>query len=886
VRFDRVRLRNFKPYPDAAVDLSPGVTVVHGVNGSGKSSLLEACFFALYGARALEGTLEDAVTNGEEECEAELWFSHDGADYHVARRVRVSGDRAQTASCTLEGPETALDGARDVRRRVTELLRMDEEAFLNCAYVRQGEVNKLINASPSDRQDMIDDLLQLGTLEEYRERASQARLGVNDVLADRRGRLSELDDQIEAKEDEDLHDRLNALRSDRSDLDAEIDRYEDQRESARETREEARSVLEESAERREELEALVDDIADLEETIRETAARREELADSARRAREERDEATEQLEAALDDAGLESADESAVSERLGTLDEREADLREQREAATKAETAFENQSKNLAGSAAEKREQAARKREQADDLEAAAGDLDEAVARLDSRVERLEARRAELEPRFEDAPIDVGEAAAHRESVESDLADCRERVAETRSDLESARDRVAEAERLREAGRCPECGQPVEESPHVDALAERRETAAALEDRLAALEERREALEQRATTARWLADTERTIAELSSDRDRLDARLADRRETREERRERAADLREGASDLESEASDLEEVAEEKRTAAAEAADRVAAVDERLADLTEERESVERVRECRESVASADDRLDRLRERREGLGELNDERRERLADKRERRDDLREAVDEERVEAARDRLSRAEDYLDEVDDHLETLRERRDRLQSAIGGVKSELSDLEDLREQRDRLADRVDALESLHEETADLESAYGSLRADLRQRNVETLERMLNETFELVYGNDAYSRIELDGEYELTVYQKDGRALDPDQLSGGERALFNLSLRTAIYRLLAAGIDGAAPMPPLILDEPTVFLDSGHVSRLIDLVREMRGYGVDQVLVVSHDEELVGAADDLVTVEKDPTTNRSSVRRASAPTAE
>jgi exonuclease SbcC len=68
-------------------------------------------------------------------------------------------------------------------------------------------------------------------------------------------------------------------------------------------------------------------------------------------------------------------------------------------------------------------------------------------------------------------------------------------------------------------------------------------------------------------------------------------------------------------------------------------------------------------------------------------------------------------------------------------------------------------------------------------------------------------------------------------------------------------------------------------MPPLILDEPTVFLDSGHVSRLVDLVEEMRRLGVNQILIVSHDDELVAAADDLVTVEKDPTSNRSSVDR-------
>jgi exonuclease SbcC len=69
-------------------------------------------------------------------------------------------------------------------------------------------------------------------------------------------------------------------------------------------------------------------------------------------------------------------------------------------------------------------------------------------------------------------------------------------------------------------------------------------------------------------------------------------------------------------------------------------------------------------------------------------------------------------------------------------------------------------------------------------------------------------------------------------------------------------------------------------MPPLILDEPTVFLDSGHVSQLVELVDAMRELGVEQILVVSHDEELVGAADDLLRVRKDATTNRSTVERA------
>jgi len=76
-------------------------------------------------------------------------------------------------------------------------------------------------------------------------------------------------------------------------------------------------------------------------------------------------------------------------------------------------------------------------------------------------------------------------------------------------------------------------------------------------------------------------------------------------------------------------------------------------------------------------------------------------------------------------------------------------------------------------------------------------------------------------------------------------------------------------------------------MPPLILDEPTVFLDSGHVTQLVSLIEAMRNdFGVEQIVVVSHDEELVGAADSLVRVEKDATSNRSRLERGQPPEAE
>jgi len=890
VRFDRVRLSNFKCYGDADLTLNPGVTVIHGLNGSGKSSLLEACFFALYGARALDTTLDDVVTIGADDTEVELWFTHGGEEYHVERRVRATGERATTASCVLEAPGATIEGARDVRAYVTDLLRMDAEAFVNCAYVRQGEVNKLINATPDERQDMLDSLLQLGKLEDYRERASKARRGVGRVRDDKRGALAQVDEQITEKEDADPHERLNDLESDLAEVEAEIDNLDTQHEKAVETRDEARTVLEEYEEKREELAALESDIEGLRTSISETEREREDLSERIDDLESERESAREDAAELLADTALDATDPSeldlaAVAERVDHLDEEDDEL----QAAIRTESVEKNKhderATTLRDRADEREREAEQKREEAGDLESevestreSLADRREKLADLNEGIERLQEEFEDLAGAFEDA-VAFGEAEPLADEAASDLEAASERVTQLETEVEAKREAIREAEALREAGKCPECGQDVEGAPHVATIEEEREEVADLESDLAAARDRREACADRADRADRLVEIQTEVATRRDNRANVEQLVEEKESALETTVEEVEQLRADAADLESEAEQDREAAADHDEEAEACTERIAEHNQARADLAEHVERLERVESLLDRIDDAESEIERIREKRDQLAQLNDERRETLADKREQRDALESEFDESRVETAREERDRAETYIEQVEPKLESLRDRRDSLQAEIGGVEAEIEELESLRERRERLAATVDRLDSLYDEAETLQEMYGDLRSQLRQRNVESLEAMLNETFELVYQNNSYARIELSGEYELTVSQKDGERLDPEQLSGGERALFNLSLRCAIYRLLAEGIDGTAPMPPLILDEPTVFLDSGHVSRLVELVEAMYDHGVEQILVVSHDEELVAAADDVVRVEKDAQTNRSTVSR-------
>ncbi|MBM3946651.1 MAG: SMC family ATPase, partial [SAR202 cluster bacterium] len=143
----KLTLKNFLSYGENAPPLdleSIHVACLCGANGHGKSALLDALTWALWG-RAREAGDDDLIRMHRDEAEVALEFLNDGARYRVLRR-RSRGASRRQARTDLElqvwdgSAYRPIGGStvRETQAKINDLLRLDYETFVNSAYLLQG----------------------------------------------------------------------------------------------------------------------------------------------------------------------------------------------------------------------------------------------------------------------------------------------------------------------------------------------------------------------------------------------------------------------------------------------------------------------------------------------------------------------------------------------------------------------------------------------------------------------------------------------------------------------------------------------------------------------------------------------------------------------------
>jgi exonuclease SbcC len=140
--------------------------VLFGPTGSGKSSVLDAMCFALYGSVPRyddDRLVAPAITQGAAEARVSLTFAVDGDEYVATRVVRRTKTGATTKEARLErGTDVLAGDARAMSTAVSDLIGLPFRHFTQCVVLPQGEFAEFLHDKPSERQELLVKLLDLG----------------------------------------------------------------------------------------------------------------------------------------------------------------------------------------------------------------------------------------------------------------------------------------------------------------------------------------------------------------------------------------------------------------------------------------------------------------------------------------------------------------------------------------------------------------------------------------------------------------------------------------------------------------------------------------------------------------------------------------------------
>lgn len=137
-----------------------------GENGHGKSALLDAITWSLWGvSRAGKKNHDDLIRIGADEMSVQFTFSMDELFYRVLRKrsKRAAASHWELQQHVEDEEWRSLTGASsgDTERTILSLLRMSYETFLNSAYLRQGQADLFVQQTPSKRKEILSEILDL-----------------------------------------------------------------------------------------------------------------------------------------------------------------------------------------------------------------------------------------------------------------------------------------------------------------------------------------------------------------------------------------------------------------------------------------------------------------------------------------------------------------------------------------------------------------------------------------------------------------------------------------------------------------------------------------------------------------------------------------------------
>ena len=198
----KLKLQNIRSYKEAVIDFPLGKTLFEGNIGSGKSTILMAIEFALFGLGSEKGG--SLLRAGEESGSVSIIFDCDGTEYTARRELkRKKNSIQQTDRCVLKSPEGVTEYTPgELKEKILEILDFNEPTdpkaqsviYHYAIYTPQEEMKAILNFKPDLRMQTLRKAFRI---EDYKTAGEHAKSLQRDI----RSRAEVLEGLSDSKED-------------------------------------------------------------------------------------------------------------------------------------------------------------------------------------------------------------------------------------------------------------------------------------------------------------------------------------------------------------------------------------------------------------------------------------------------------------------------------------------------------------------------------------------------------------------------------------------------------------------------------------------------------------------------------------------------------------
>ena len=187
-----IELGDFLAHQNTRLEFENGVTVFVGHNGAGKSSIIDAITFALFGQHTRKSN-KGLIKRGAIQGFAKVNFSVNGRNFEAVRKIDTKGSLSAKLSELKNNDQIELAAGErkqfgeSMTGEVEKIIGLDFEKLKIASIVQQGELNAIIKAKPKEFKELLNAIIGIDKLDVAMESMKIVNKGFREKIKEKIG---------------------------------------------------------------------------------------------------------------------------------------------------------------------------------------------------------------------------------------------------------------------------------------------------------------------------------------------------------------------------------------------------------------------------------------------------------------------------------------------------------------------------------------------------------------------------------------------------------------------------------------------------------------------------------------------------------------------------